>query len=921
MNEAKKTVATGSAPVAKKTFPRHWKSASAAMLAFGLIVGGSAADNREHEDQDIWFVHATDPHIFVKPEEAREEQQTHNRKALSDMLGCIGSLPDGEKPEFLVLTGDLGIDPCDIPNSQDTPSAAPNSTPSPQAETSNGDEQEKKDNRSAEECVNAAANSAWRTTQIKETGDRLGKSPIQNIYLVAGNNDIARESAGDDALKYFNDFIKDVQDKLNENKGNKVQLHNLTRCYAAGEDLATCYEDIPNTPYRLIGFPSYSFKKKDASAQAKHMKIFEQLLEGAKDRKVLIATHTPAMDDPYSLGRFRYLNPKGTTAETTAPAEMSTVEKKKVSAKTEGAGENEKEAGTVSTWDVDEKVRDAWKKVVDSDPVLAVLAGHLHDSHKEIYERPYTWSNDSKYRAAFDKLFLAPPLAIKKQDSSPIQARGFALVHLRGDRVESRLFWYDSETGTFTPDPKHKHRWGHDGFWRCLCQGSRAAIGWLWDLEKTDSALVRMAILLIAFVTAFLTIVATWQIPPGSDPFAEGKKPEDASKPAQAPPKASADSLPFSSRFGRTVIGGLGGLAAAEVTKTLGNEKPSADTRWYYIVWFILFFFLLLLSLNFVRAFVEALRARVAVIYYPPAKLGTNATLLARFSNWFRYWVIMRPGQWLGSLRVPLITFFDTFVNLIQGKNQTRTRVFEQRIIDQQRTILRVADATRTSLNRLIERRVQQHREHKPAQSGNESQPLPDQLERVRVNISVLSRYQTNVFYISKASNSSYSKFPKRSVAWASVFTGQPLWYLSDYRKVRSHFDKIILFEKEGTIPDERGPYRLQDYYQPRPQEDYGAFIILPVPFPRRGFTSDYVKGAIQISFREDNDFKAIWKSEAMKPGGDPPIYPAAQPILEDWCLHDDIRAALTNSIATLGELLRGFNEIIYKNYIESPPD
>ena len=34
--------------------------------------------------------------------------------------------------------------------------------------------------------------------------------------------------------------------------------------------------------------------------------------------------------------------------------------------------------------------------------------------------------------------------------------------------------------------------------------------------------------------------------------------------------------------------------------------------------------------------------------------------------------------------------------------------------------------------------------------------------------------------------------------------------------------------------------------------------------------------------------------------------------VLEDWCRDDGVRAALTNSVAALGELLRGFNENIY---------
>jgi hypothetical protein len=40
--------------------------------------------------------------------------------------------------------------------------------------------------------------------------------------------------------------------------------------------------------------------------------------------------------------------------------------------------------------------------------------------------------------------------------------------------------------------------------------------------------------------------------------------------------------------------------------------------------------------------------------------------------------------------------------------------------------------------------------------------------------------------------------------------------------------------------------------------------------------------------------------------------------MLDAWChRHPEVSAALANSMAVLGEALRGFNEVIYKNYLE----
>lgn len=976
----------------RKSLARYAALAFISALALGFTAVGSAHENSEKEDRDIWFVHATDPHLFLKPDdEAKEHQEKLNKDALSDMLRSISSLPgcDGP-PAFLVLTGDLGIDPCEICEARN-----PVSTSTPPVAA-------KQKLLSLDDCLKVRKDK--QDEQIKVTADVLGESPVQNIYLIAGNNDIAKESAGDAALKYFNDFVEAVQAKLDADKKN-VRLHNLTQCYETN-NAGSCVADVGEV-YRLIGFPSYSFKnsrkdflnpgendekaaeKKQMEAQEKQLKTFQQLLDKAEKagKKVLVLSHTPAMDDPYSLGQQQYSDPgptvtktataagtASTPAETAIPEEVTKALQLGGKKKGEGDKVEEPEANTattaaaaeqksrkspgVSTWKVSAQVRDAWKEIVASDSVLAVLAGHLHDSHKEIYRKPYAWSNGSEYKATFGKLLLAPPLAIKKQDGSPLRARGFALIHLQGDRVGSRLFWYDSETGKFTPDPKHEHRWGHSGFWRCWCQASHAAVAWLWDLDNADSALVRMALVLIAFLAAFLTVVAIWQIPLGSDPFAEGRKDEGTSKSAQAALKPAADSLPYSSRFGKTVIGGLAGLVAAELAKTLGSEKSSANSRWYYIVWFILFFFLLLLSLNFLRALVEGLRSRFAIIYYPlprppepysNAQSGDQDDPLGRFWRWlvYRFYAGL---HWLSSLRVPLLTFSDTFTNLIQGKNETITQAFSDKIVDQQRSVLRTAKAIREQLNAVLleHLRDKTHKNFRP--------------EDVRVNISVLSVDQTNLFYISKTRDSSHLSFSKRSVAWISVFTGKIRWYKRSYFDDQSLFKDILLFNnKAGTIAGSEAKVHLNSHYQPRGDEDYEAFAVFPVPLSRRGLSSDYVKGAIHISFRREADFEQVWSficiddasknvdakiqaatddvererlrsnraaeiDAAIKAAGsqdcDPVTkdkkYESEQYMLGDWCKDPGVRATLNTSLRVLEEVLRGFNEHIYKSIAKS---
>jgi hypothetical protein len=586
----------------------------------------------------------------------------------------------------------------------------------------------------------------------------------------------------------------------------------------------------------LVGFPSYSFKNKGGKTtnnneQTKQFETFRLLLDQARQagKQVLILTHTPEIDDPYTLGQDRY------AAKSPDPS----------------ADKDPKNPRSPwSAWNISTKLLDGWKEVLQSDTVAAVLAGHLHDSHKEIYRRPYTWSTADNHRLGFQKLFLAPPLAVKNQDGSPIQARGFSLVTLQPNHIEALLYWYNQETGEFRNEATSLEHRPRTHFWG----RGRGLLRAMWQLDQAESPLLRLATLLIALLTAYLTVVAIWNIPPVQNWLAP-----DSGKPANGPTSAAKPS-PFASNFGQTVIAGLLGLAVTEMAKVLGGGDQSASSsgsRYFYIVWFIAFFFVLLFSLSFLRGCAEGLRAMVAIPRYSLARpAGSDAV-----SYWW-----LRFVHWLFSLRVPLLTGFDTLINLVQGKNQTLTGVFEKTIIEQQGNLVRVADAIRKDLTKLIE--------HQLGQNSPSSIPLASP---VRIGISVLSADQTKVFYISRSPGSANMAFIKHSVAWLSVFTGEIRWFESTFEKLPEYKDMVLFDNSGGTIAGEVANILLASYYQPR-HEDYQAFVVLPVPWPQRGMDTRYVKGAVHISFRSDTEFEQIWKAPV--PKGEPPVYPPGQNML-----------------------------------------
>ena len=861
-------------------------------LVFLLAASSWGDDSRR--GHAVTFVHATDPHLFVPESQSSdaqkkatgEREESLNQKAFSDILQKLRTLPDAKSPAFLVLTGDLGVDTCDFNAAAAATPATPAATPpatTPPATTPPGS--------AATPPPAAPAKTSPCDAQVKKVAAVLAASALKEIYLVAGNNDITNEDPGDVSLGHFNQFIEDTQKELNNNKSG-VQLHNLTACYAGNGGSSSCYADIAETSYRLIGFPSYSYKNKDKgtandAAQQKQFDIFQSLIDQAHTagKKVLILAHVPEIDDPFTLAQDRYaaVTPK---------------------ANNDATANNPRSPW--STWNVNAKLLDEWRQVLESGTVAGVFSGHLHDSHKEAYRPPYAWSTTKDYRLGFRKLFLAPPISVKNQDTSPIQARGLSLVTLGNNGIEALLYWYNQETGDLTPDP-HEVReeegrpWWHIHWPRFVM--------WMWELDQSNSLLIRMAILLIALLTAYLTVVAIWQIPPAENPLAP-KTP-----PATGADQSAVNTSPYASNFGKTVIAGLGGLLATEVAKSLGTDTPSPGSKWFYIVWFISFFFFILMGLGLIRAATEGFRALIAIPRYPLTRPASAQKMLTtpgmelqidranQFYEWFTYW-FLRMLHWIFSLRVPLLTGFDTFINLIQGKNQTLTRVFEKTIVDQQWNVTRVADAIRRDLTRLIEQKIG---------------PMPNIVgSPVRVNISVLSADQTNIYYISRSAGSARQPFPKSSMAWISVFTGQIRWFESFYRDLPD-FEKIVLYKNtRGDIAGEQDLIYLQSHYQAR-DDDYQAFAIFPVPWPHRGIGTDYVKGAIHISFRKQEGFNQIWQPDPPA-GGSPPgelTYQTPDRMLEDWCSDIEVRAALINSIEVLGELLRGFNEVIYKSYIE----
>jgi 3',5'-cyclic AMP phosphodiesterase CpdA len=932
---------------------------------------------RAEREPEVWFVHATDPHLFEEPGR-RIPDETLNERAFQAFLQSMHSVPGvGVRPDFLVITGDFGIaerEKAETPQektareareaarcaataapvagtaaptgspaaAQPAAGAQPPSQPTagPQASAQPGAGAQPAARASTAGAASPAASSGGlsataREGRIARLAALLEASPVRDVYFVPGNNDVTDENADEASLREAASFFDEVEKRL----GGKVALHDLTRCYLKGTPLAGCYADVPGTSFRLIGFPSSSFKCPRPEQQGQLDRFAALLTQAAAhDRRVLVVTHVPEMDDPYKVARS--LQGRATRVAAGQPP--------------------------LSAWNVPAGLSKRWKDLIGSGDVAGVLAGHFHDSHRGIYQSPYRWASRSQDRADPAKNLLAPPLAIRLQADSPVQARGFSLIGLGDDEIrDRRLVWYDPVRNTFqpqqaAPEPEPEH----DDGWRIgFSDGAR----WLWSIGPEKANLARAVVIALALLLAFLTVVALWETPPPdqrlANPTPGGQNPPGTATTTTATTTAASTTTTttsaagrtnlFPSNIGKTVLAGLTGFLAVDFLMKTFWEGSGIDANAYFLLFFVIFFLVILITFSILQGLAEGLRSRVMLQQpsapwtpLPEAREGESSRGRSRLVHFLAYW-LRRIWSWVLSLPSFLLVFFDTAFSLLRGSNQTQSAAFEKTITDLHWSLVATADRVRDAIKGALLQAV-----------GRQAEP-----ESVRVGISMLSDDETYLYYISSERGSLYQTFPKRSLAWVAVYAGVARWWHKEFTTNQQYESKpIILFENQKEVLQGlEEDLRLTDYYQARGAQDYQAFVVLPVPWARRG--SDYFrKAAVHISFREAGDLEKIWpgllhlqeetrststasrtvytypdnwiqmlRSKTEKVGdarhesaetaapGQPPA-PAGQgqnPSPQIYLQDRQLGAVLLESVGVLTELLRFFNQRVFEERIK----
>ena len=421
---------------------------------------------------------------------------------------------------------------------------------------------------------------------------------------------------------------------------------------------------------------------------------------------------------------------------------------------------------------------------------------------------------------------------------------------------------------------------GHPSNSWSLSAKPRDVYGWLWAVNGNSRDLARATIIAIALLAALLTVIATWEIPPARTRPSSSARPQeraaaDTAEAAKSENKGTRTlTAPFQGNFATTVLSGLGGMAAVSFVDDSFWKEARINAKAYYLILFVTFFLTILLLSALYQGAVEAIRSRVVLVHRPPewtrSRIQTNGREERFKRQHMLYWG-RRVWRWLLSWRHAGLIFLDTLFNVVQGRNQLQTAGFAKEILDLHWSQSWVANRVRESIDRAIGRALAKESAQQILASAGLVPPHED--ADVRVNIGILSVDESAVSYFSWERGSLGRRFDQHSMAWISIASGRALWYRQGNGKNGIKLEKIynneipLLATADHNLPIDGIPL-LGNYYQRREAPDYEGFVILPIPWVRRGEDRDYQRAGVLISFRKAIYMEALWSG--LEAGGKP---------------------------------------------------
>jgi len=423
----------------------------------------------------IKFVQLTDIHLIDKDDGVITGT---NKRALEDCVKKINELAANDKYQFVVVTGDIGVEKI-----VKSITLKPHDT-------------------------NSADDKSIQTRIEERAGDLaaiISESKIETWLFVPGNNDLVDEWP--ETIGYYHKLVRALADAAKPN----VRIVDLSpRANVPGSGV---YE---TGDYTFIGFNNASFKNNDDpdritlkhGSQLDEISLVSARLRASQRRYAYIFYHIPEVPDPF------------------LEFEKEKEEAKKKLEQRKAALTNDlfSKEDLTSSWFVAADVGAAWTNLISDQKVKGLFAGHLHDPHRKYYLDYNSWLGPrlSDFACAtLNKLYITPPIAIKRQEDAQKNgqetARGFRVVNLdqsgmvvtaQGARG-TQIFWFTQANApdaraVFEPNAKTDERQDVHGCRQGVrpvenhscCPPKGPGLPWYKDISKLKDLITAVGLLL-----------------------------------------------------------------------------------------------------------------------------------------------------------------------------------------------------------------------------------------------------------------------------------------------------------------------------------------------------------------------------------------------------------------------------------------
>lgn len=362
----------------------------------------------------IKFVQLTDIHLFETDD---GKIQKINQQALGDCVTKINELAAKDKYQFVVVTGDIGV------------------------------EKLVRSVTVKQRDANSAAIDERLHTSIADGASELARiiknSKVDLWLFVPGNNDLVDEWP--ETLGYYHQFVRALEDKVK----TTVRVIDLS---PRKEDPGSGVYELGE--YTFLGLNNASFKNNDdpdritsrRGSQLDEISLIAARLRASKKPYAYIFYHIPEVPDPFL--EFQQ--------------EDEGAKKKLEQRKPALTNDLFSKEDLTSSWFVAADVGAAWTNLISDEKVKGLFAGHLHDPHRKYYLDYNSWMGTrlSDFACAtLNKLYITPPIAIKRQETATETARGFRVVNLdqsggivtaQGTRG-TEIFWFKQDNAPKAP--------------------------------------------------------------------------------------------------------------------------------------------------------------------------------------------------------------------------------------------------------------------------------------------------------------------------------------------------------------------------------------------------------------------------------------------------------------------------------------